>query len=185
MFIQYLSPILTAILGLVMIFAAEPIIKVIIIAVGVYTLVSGIYVLTTTSKLLNDKSFKTNCYIRGAFNIILGLCCIILPISIAQFAWKAMMIIMGISAIISAISELYSISKLKSKDISTKKYIYELLLTLIAGIVAFLLPSSFGFTLIKIAGIILIVISIFMAISIYRNKPIIIEEAEIVDQDEK
>lgn len=71
--IQFLNPILTAILGLVMIFAAEPIIKVLIIAFGIYSLLSGIYTLTTTSKLIDEKSFKINCFVRGGLNILLGL----------------------------------------------------------------------------------------------------------------
>mgnify|MGYP003554454784 CR=1 FL=1 len=82
------------------------------------------------------------------------------------------------SAIFSSISELYSISQLNSEEVSTKRYKFELVLTIIAGIVAFLLPSSFGFTLIKIAGGLLIIIAIVMAISIYKNSPIIIKNPD-------
>lgn len=176
--VQFLNPILTAILGLVMIFAAEPIIKVLIIAFGIYSLLSGIYTLTTTSKLIDEKSFKINCFVRGGLNILLGLLCIIIPIAIAKFAWKVLIIIIGFSAIFSSISELYSISQLNSEEVSTKRYKFELILTIIAGIVAFLLPSSFGFTLIKIAGGLLIIIAIGMAISIYKNSPIIIKNPD-------
>ena len=60
-------PVLTAILGLVMIFAAEPIIKVLVIALGVFLIISGFYSMTIMSKLSAEKRFKIDIYIEIFF----------------------------------------------------------------------------------------------------------------------
>lgn len=185
MFELFLIPGLTAILGLVMIFSAEPIIKVLVIAFGFYALISGINVLVVTKNFSNSKEFKIACFVRAGINIIIGLLCIILPIAVIKFAWKTMMILIGIFSILSAIIELYSIFQIKTiqNDSTKKKSFIEVLVTFGIGVVAFLIPSSFGITLIKIAGGVLILIAIINAIYSYKNRPIIDTEATVKDLD--
>ena len=179
----FLNPILTAILGLVLIFAAEPIINVIIISFGIYLLINGINIFLTLSKLSNDKAFIISCYVRAIVTIILGIICVVMPVSIAHFAWKTLMIVIGIYSLLSCITEIYSLSKLSNTGFSNKKYIYEIVTSLITAIIAFMLPSSFGFTIIKFAGFTLLVIAIIMAINCYKNRPIIDKDAKVENLD--
>lgn len=176
-------PVLTAILGLVMVFAAESIITVFVIALGVCLIVSGFYSLAVLAKLSSDKRFKIDIYVRGILSILLGILSIILPVSMAQFAWKVMMIILGVFALCSAVMEIYAAKLLHDADIPIKQYVTEIIVTLIAAIVLFLLPSSFGFTLIKIGGIVLILISIVMAINAWKNRDIIEKDAAVEDEE--
>ncbi|MCR5612756.1 hypothetical protein [Treponema sp.] len=179
----FIVPIMSAILGLVMIFAAEPIVFVLIIALGVFLLVSGVYILFSMSKLIDDKNYKIDSYIRGGVSILIGLICVIRPRGLVEGAWKATMIILAIYALCSAALEIYAVTKLNSAGVETKKYIIEIISTIVAAIILFLLPSSFGFTLIKIGGGILIVIAIVLAIIEWRNRDIIEADAPVVDED--
>lgn len=176
-------PVLTAILGLVMIFAAEPIIKVLVIALGVFLIISGFYSMTIMSKLSAEKRFKIDIYIRGILSIILGILSVILPATMAQFAWNAMMIIIGVFALFSAAMEIYAAKILNDAGVPVKRYIIEIIGTIIAAIVVFMLPSSFGFALIKIGGIALIILSIIMAIIAWKNRDIIQNDADVVDEE--
>ena len=176
-------PVLNAILGLVMIFAAEPIIKVLVIALGVFLIISGFYSMTIMSKLSAEKRFKIDIYIRGILSIILGILSVILPATMAKFAWNVMMIIIGVFALFSAAMEIYAAKLLNDAGVPVKRYVIEIIGTIIAAIVVFLLPSSFGFTLIKIGGIALIILSIIMAIIAWKNRDIIQNDAEVVDEE--
>ena len=180
---SFIVPALTAVIGLVMIFSAEPVIYVLVVALGLFFLVSGIYILFTMSKLVDDKSYKIDTYIRGGVSILLGLLCIIRPRGFAEGAWKATMIILGIFAICSALLEIYAVVKLSSAGINTKKYLIEIISTFVGAIVLFLLPSDFGFTLIKFAGVVFILIAVVMAFIAYKNRDIIEEDAPVVDEE--
>lgn len=180
---SFIVPALTAVIGLIMIFAAEPIIYVLIVAFGLFFLISGIYILFTMSKLIDDRSYKIDSYIRGGVSILLGLLCIIRPRGFAEGAWKATMITLGVFAICSALLEIYAVVKLSSAGINVKKYLIEIVSTFVAAIVLFLLPSDFGFTLIKFAGIVFIVIALITALVVYKNRDIVEKDAPVTDEE--
>lgn len=179
----YLIPALTAVIGLIMLCSAEAIVSVLVIALGVFLILSGIYVLFSMPKFLEEKAAKIGTYVRGGVSIILGLLCIVLPVGVANFSWKAMMIILGIYALCSAGLETYAVFSIENETIDKKRYMIEVGGTIIAAIVLFMLPSNFGFTLIRIAGAIFIIIAVILAINIYRNRDIVEEDAPVVDND--
>lgn len=179
----YLIPALTAVIGLIMLCSAEAIVSVLVIALGVFLILSGIYVLFSMPKFLEEKAAKIGTYVRGGVSIILGLLCIVLPVGVANFSWKAMMIILGIYALCSAGLETYAVFSIDNESIDKKRYMIEVGGTIIAAIVLFMLPSNFGFTLIRIAGAIFIIIAVILAINIYRNRDIVEEDAPVVDND--
>ncbi|MBQ0003441.1 MAG: DUF308 domain-containing protein [Treponema sp.] len=178
----YLIPALTAVIGLVMLCSAEAIISVFVIALGVFMLISGIYLLFTMPKYLTENSLKIGIYVRGGLSIILGLLCIILPVGVVNFSWKVMMIILGIYALCSAALEIFTFVRMTCGSEEKKHFVIEIIGTLIGAIVLFMLPSNFGFTLIRIAGGIFILIAIIQAINIYRNRDIVEEDAPVKDE---
>lgn len=179
----YLIPVLTAIIGLVMLCSAEAIVSVLVVALGIFLVLSGVYSLFSMPKFLENKAARIGTYVRGGVSIILGLLCIVLPVGVANFSWKAMMIILGIYALCSAALETYAVFSIENDAIDKKRYMIEVGGTIIAAIVLFMLPSNFGFTLIRIAGAIFIIIAVILAINIYRNRDIVEEDAPVVDND--
>lgn len=183
MLTAYLIPALTAVIGLVMLCSAEAIVSVLVVALGIFLTLSGVYVLFTMPKFLENTAAKIGTYVRGGLSVILGLLCIILPVGVANFSWKAMMIILGIYALCSAGLEAYAVFSFTDDSIDKKRYMIEVGGTVIAAIVLFMLPSSFGFTLIRFAGIVFIFVAVVLAINIYRNRDIIEEDAPVVDDE--
>ncbi len=98
-------------------------------------------------------------------------------------AWQIMIYIAAGYCIISVILETISVMKLYSNGITVKKYIFEIIYTLLLAMILFALPSSIGFIIIRIGGVILLLCAIFIAISAYRRADIIIEDAEVTDDD--
>lgn len=179
----YLIPVLTAIIGLVMLCSAEAIVSVLVVALGIFLVLSGVYSLFSMPKFLENKAARIGTYVRSGVSIILGLLCIVLPVGVANFSWKVMMIILGIYALCSAGLETYAVFSIENEAIDKKRYMIEVGGTIIAAIVLFMLPSNFGFTLIRIVGAIFIIIAVILAINIYRNRDIVEEDAPVVDND--
>ncbi len=187
MLTAYLISILTAIIGIVMIAVTPGIMKVLVIAFGIYLIISGFMTLFQTFKLSDDKSYRVNVCIRSAVSIILGVVCIILAFNVVEAAFKILFIVLGIYAMLAAVSEIITIIKLKELEIPTKQYITELIGTIIASIIFFILSSDFGPKFVKICGVIIIILAIVLAINAWRNQlendDIIEADAEVVDDE--
>ena len=175
---------LMAVVGLFMIFAAEPLIKVLIIVIGAYSFMGGVLLMTTLLPLVDDKRYKIEVIARGAIGILMGLLCIILPIAVAKFAWQVMMYVIAIYCLISAGLEIAAIVHIKQAGLEIKNYVWEVVGTVIIAIILFMLPQQFGFTLIKIGGGLVLLAAVVLAIYTWKHKDIIVEDATVEDAND-
>lgn len=178
---NYYLAIMTALVGLIMLIAAKPIVTVLIIVIGIYEIITGVFILTNVVSLVEEKSFKILSIVRGVFSIILGLLCVILPIAMATFAWQVMVYIIAIYTIVSAILEVIMIFKMREFAVETKRYIIETISSVILAIILFMLPSDFGFTIIRIGGALLIIAAAVFAFNCYKNRDIVASDVEVHD----
>lgn len=182
MFTDYLIPILAGILGLVMLCVPEHFVIVLVVALGIFLIVSGIYIIFKLSNLSDDTLYRVNIYVRGGLSILLGGLCIFLPIKMGQAIWTTLCVVLGIFAILAAVSEFLTVLKLKEQDLPIKQYVTEIIGMAVTAVVLFLLPK-FGNVLLRIAGGVIILVAIVLAINIKKNEPIIADDAEVVDED--
>ena len=73
---NYFLGIMTAIVGLMMLLAAEPVVQVVVVVLGISAILSGGFMLAAVAPLSDDKTFKTQCYIRAAVGIVIGILCV-------------------------------------------------------------------------------------------------------------
>lgn len=182
MFVDYLIPILAGILGLVLLCVPQQFVVVLVVALGIFLILSGFYILFKLLKLSDDTFYKVNIYVRGGLSIILGALCILLPIKMGEAIWTTLCIVLGIFALLAAVSEILTIIKLKEQNIPVKQYVTEMAGMIITAIVLFLLPK-FGNILLRIAGGVILVTAIVLAINVKKNAPIVEEDAEVVDEE--
>ena len=180
MFVDYLLPILAGILGLVLLCVPQQFVVVLVVALGIFLILSGSFILFKLLSLSDDTFYKVNIYVRGGLSIILGALCIFLPIKMGEAIWTTLCIVLGIFALLASVSEILTIIKLKEQNIPVKLYITEMVGMIITAIVLFLLPK-FGNILLRIAGGVILVTSIILAINVKKNAPIVEEDAEVVD----
>lgn len=184
MFVDYLIPVLAGILGLVLLCVPQQFVVVLVVALGIFLILSGVYILFKLSNLSDDTLYRVNIYVRGGLSIILGALCIFLPIKMGQAIWTTLCVVLGIFAILAVISEFLTIVKLKEQNIPVKQYITEMIGMIVTAVVLFLLPK-FGNILLRIAGGLIILVAVILAINIKKNQPIVQEDAEVVDEDEE
>lgn len=178
----YLIPILTAVLGIVMLAITEKIFIILIIALGAFLIISGSTALFQLSKLTDDKVYRINLFFRCGVSILLGVLCIILSVNgTVEKAVNVMLIILGVYAAIAAISEIVTVLKLKELGLSVKGNITEIAGTVIAAIVLFLLASPVGPNIVRFCGIAVIIAAIILAIAAWRNSSAEKVEVEVIE----
>ena len=144
---------LTAVIGLMMIFAPEAVVKTAVIILGVAAILNGAYNIIYVRKAIDDKNFSRIIIIRGILGIITGLIAVILPLALAEAVWTAMVYMLAIYLLLSAALEVYGTLKLRSANVNTKMYVAEITVSIVLAFVLFIVPAQVGLILIRIIGI--------------------------------
>ena len=179
----YFIAAMMSIIGLMMLLAAESLIKVFVIVLGIAALVEGAFILISIMPMSSVRAFKIECAVRVAISFVIGLLCIILPLRMANFVWQVMIYTFAIYALVSAILEILIVLRLHSEGFPVKRLVIEIVSTLALSLILFMLPSSFGFTLIKIGGVVMILAGVSIGFLVYKNRDIIVESVEVKDAE--
>ncbi|MCH5282146.1 MAG: hypothetical protein J1E59_00645 [Treponema sp.] len=182
---NYFLGIMMVIVGLMMCMAAEPIIMVLVIVLGISALAEGVFVLTSVMPLIDERPFKIECAVRAAISVIIGLLCVILPLRMATFVWQVMIYIFAIYALISAALGIAIVLRLRSEGFPMKRYVIEIAASIVLALILFALPSSFGFTLIRLGGVLMILAGGITTFVAWKNRDIVIETVEVRDADDE
>lgn len=183
---NYIIAALMGIIGLLMLLAAEGIVQVLVVVLGIYAIIAGITVIFAFAGLSADKTYRSACYLRGIVSVIVGLVCVVLPLSIAKSAWQIFVYIFAFYSLFSAVSNLVILFKARNLDINqynVKRNFIEIGILFVLSIILFLLPRDFGFTIIRIGGAILLMAACAMGIQAWRTRDIISEDYEVADVD--
>ena len=68
MFVDYLLPILAGILGLVLLCVPQQFVVVLVVALGIFLILSGFFILFKLLSLSDDTFYKVNIYVRVRFS---------------------------------------------------------------------------------------------------------------------
>ncbi|MCR5045026.1 MAG: hypothetical protein K6A42_00440 [Treponema sp.] len=179
---NYFLGIMTSIVGLMMLLAAEPLIQVLVIALGISSILDGAFMLGAVAPLIEDKNYRLMCYIRAVAGIIIGLLCIVLPLRVAEFAWQTLVYILAFYSFFAAICYIPIAFRLNKEGFPIKRYVIEIVSTIVLAIILILLPSSAGFTIIRIGGAILLIFGAAITFLAWKNRDIIADDAIVKDE---
>ena len=179
---NYFLGIMTAIVGLMMLLAAEPVVQVLVIVLGIFAILSGGWTLAAVAPLSVDRTFKLQCYVRGAVGIVIGLLCVVIPLRVAQFAWQTLVYIFAFYSLAAALVEIPITMTLHKDGFPVKRYVIEIVSTILLALILFFLPSSAGFTIIRVGGAALILAGTAIAFLAWKNRDIIADDAIVRDE---
>ncbi|MBQ3836626.1 MAG: hypothetical protein II814_05795 [Treponema sp.] len=178
---NYFLGIMTAIVGLMMLLAAESMVQILVIVLGISAILNAGFILAAVAPLSADKTFKTECYIRAVVGIIVGLACVVIPIRVAEFAWQTLVYVFAIYSLLAALVEIPIALTLRKDGIPAKRYALEIAASLALSVILFALPSSFGFTIIRIGGALLLLAGAAITFLAWKNRDIIADDAIVWD----
>ena len=143
--------ILLVLVGFMLLFFPKRCISLVVALMGIEAVVNGIYSLVHTRKLVPDSDFQKLVFIRGTLSIVVGLLAFFLPLVVA----KVMMYVLGFYLLASAVILLYSSSKLRDTQIDRNNFNLEAVISIIVGIIFFIVPAEIGEVLVRIAGFVM------------------------------
>ena len=179
---NYFLGIMTAIVGLMMLLAAESMVQILVVVLGISAVLDGGFMLAAVAPLSVEKNFKIECYVRGIAGIVIGILCIVLPLRVAQFAWQTLVYIFAIYSIFAAICQIPITLTLHQDGLPVKRHVIEIVATIVLAVILFALPSSFGFTIIRIGGAVLLLAGAAITFLAWKNRDIIADDAIIRDE---
>ena len=139
---KFFLGIMIAAVGLFMLIAPEAFMKFVVIILGVGLIFDGIFILVTVRNLVTDVNYGRVMAIHGWLSIGVGVLAVFLPLVFAAIFWTIMAYTIAVYLLVAAGMELYAINMLSRNGISTKKSIFEVIISLLLAVVLFMLPSQ-------------------------------------------
>ena len=175
--------IIAIVVGLLLLIIPKYCIYGIVILLGIFSIVNGVYNLVKIRNIITDPDFYIVLTIRGIVSIVIGILAVLLPAIFAKTAtaiWTVMVYILAVYLLVTAIMELYATVQIKKFGLETKPYITEILFSLAAGILLFFIPpKTFGEIILRIIGAGVVVIGVTLMIIMFKNKPIVVYAEEV------
>lgn len=147
-----IAGIVFTITGLIMLFAPRGFIGAVVISLGVAAFASGLYTFTRFRNELDDPAFRRTLTIRSILGMAVGLLAIILPIALAGTVWVITAYILAAHLIVSAVLEIYAVTRMKESGLETTGYLYEAIASLGIALILLIFPGSTGIFLVRVAG---------------------------------
>ncbi len=173
---------LTAIVGLLMVFAPEAWLKVVVILLGTAAIVNGFFNIIYVRTIIDDELYRKAVLFRGIISIAIGLTVIILPIIITTL-WIIMLYVLAVYLLVSSGMEIYATIKLKSAGVEVKPYYGEIIGSIILAVILFIIPVQLGQILIQICGGVLIVTGIGIIVWEWKNRNYIVYPTSVSDDE--
>ncbi len=173
--------IILAVIGLIMAISPAWCIKAVVIILGIESVANGIYQLVYIRKIFPDATFQYSVLIRGMLSIVVGLLAFFLPLRFAEILWTVMLYVLAIYLLASAVLLLFSIGKLRDSGVDRKPFVFEAVVSILLGLIMLLIPVKVGTVLVRIAGIVLCIIGILYIVFYFRNKPLVQEPVQVMD----
>jgi hypothetical protein len=180
---NFILGVLLAVVGLMMIVAPDKCIKVAVILLGIEAVANGVFSLVKIRQLISDKDFQLAVFVRGIFSIVIGFLAVILPLKFAAMMWTVMLYVLAGYLLLAAVLELYAVAKLRNTGIERKQYVLEALVSIICGIILFIIPQQLGMVIIRVLGVIVLIVSLIYVLYEWRNRPIVVDNVEVVDDN--
>lgn len=175
--------VLSFILSLVMIISPEECIKVVVVVLGVFAIINGIYNLVSLRKLIEDSNYQRTVLIRGSISIVVGILALLLPLVLAETIWTVLVYGLAIYLLASAGLEIYEVAKLKGENKEVKIFTKEIFGSVIFAVILLAFGANFGYIVMRIGGIVVLLGTLAILFKEYKDKPIEVE-AEVVKTEE-
>lgn len=187
---NFVSGILIAIVGLLLLIIPDQIVKIIVFVLGVEAVINGVYTLVYMREFLKERLFRAAILTRGAGSVIVGLLAICLPLVFAEAMWTMMLYVLAFYLIFAAILELYIVAKLRDTAIDRKLFVLEAIISIIVAVILFLLPQQIGALVLRVLGALVMLVGLVHIYVTIRDQKIekAIDEAvveSVVVEDDK
>lgn len=175
----------TVILGLSLLISPGTFISIFVIILGIAAVIDGIFILAASRNLILDPQYNMIVTIRGILSIVVGAVSVVLPMAVANIAWKIMAYALAVYLLVSSGMQIYTITKLHRNGIMIRQSMIEVLTSVLLALALFVIPSQVaGKFLVRLFGLALVIFGGGTAFLQWRNRPVTVVPDSVEDDDE-
>ncbi|MBO7613494.1 MAG: DUF308 domain-containing protein [Treponema sp.] len=173
--------------GLLVLLNPETCIKVLIILLGAFSVVKGIYDLAKMRSVSDDDVYKRVLVVEAIVSILIGIAALVAPFALfntVQEIVRIMLYVLAAYLVLEAFACLFLAVKLKGLDVEkgvAKSFVHQGLCSLLIAVILFLLPQNFGIIIVRAMGCIFIIAAVITLLYTWHNRPIVIEPDAVED----
>lgn len=170
--VQLVIAILVVIIGIFILVRQDLFKQILVIALGVLALVTGIISLATMPKYSFGKFNHGTTLVKGVLGIVVGTLAIIMPLATGGAVWTTIIYILGAQLVLSAVVVFIDSIAVKSAGFPAAPLVTEGIVSLLFAVVLFLFPRDVANLLVTILGITVLIVGLTLALLaiIFRNR---------------
>lgn len=165
--LQLLVAIIIVILGIFILVRQDLFKQILVIALGVAAIATGIGSLATMNRYSFGKFNHTSTLVKGVLGIIIGVLAVVMPLATGETVWTVIIYILAAQMLISGLVMLSDSIAVKSAGFPASPLVTEGILSLVLAIVLFVFPRNVADLLVTILGIIIIVVGLTVGLLAY------------------
>lgn len=173
--------------GLLVLLNPETCIKVLIILLGAFSVVKGIYDLAKMRSVSDDDVYKRVLVVESLVSILIGIAALVAPFALfntVQEIVRIMLYVLAAYLILEAFACFFLAIKLRGLDVEkgvAKSFVHQGLCSLLIAVILFLLPQNFGIIIVRAMGCIFIIAAVITLLYTWHNRPLVIEADAVED----
>lgn len=170
--VQLVIAILVVIIGIFILARQDLFKQILVIALGVLALVTGIISLANMPKYSFGKFNHGTTLVKGVLGIVVGTLAIIMPLATGGAVWTTIIYILGAQLVLSAVVVFIDSIAVKSAGFPAAPLVTEGIVSLLFAVVLFLFPRDVANLLVTILGITVLIVGLTLALLaiIFRNR---------------
>ncbi len=135
-----------------------------VIALGIYAVLNGFFIVYTGVKAPFQKPVKITVISRGAFSLVVGLCAVFLPMIFLKLTWFTMLYVIGFQLLISGVLGIISALEMKRYEMPIISRLIEAVISIALALLIIFMPQQIGETLLKVLGVFVVGFGIVMIV---------------------
>lgn len=184
--IQLLAALLIVILGIFILVRQDLFRQILIIALGIVAIVTGISSLATMNRYKFGKFNHTTTLVKGVLGIIIGVLAVIMPLATGEKVWIVLLYVLAAQLLISSLVMLTDSIAVRAAGFPASPLVTEGLASLVLAVVLFVFPRGVADLLITIFGITVIVVGLTVGLLAWfmrkRGVQVTVEAVEVEQQ---
>ena len=184
--IQLLAALLIVILGIFILVRQDLFRQILIIALGIVAIVTGISSLATMNRYKFGKFNHTTTLVKGVLGIIIGVLAVIMPLATGEKVWIVLLYVLAAQLLISSLVMLTDSIAVRAAGFPASPLVTEGLVSLVLAVVLFVFPRGVADLLITIFGITIIVVGLTVGLLAWfmrkRGVQVTVEAVEVEQQ---
>ncbi len=139
-----------------------------VIALGIYAVLNGIFVIYTGLKAPFHRPTRITMITRGGISLVVGFAAVLLPMTVLRITWITMLYVVGFQLLISGILGVISTLEMKRYGMPVVSRMVEAILSIALALLIIFIPEQIGETLLKVIGVFVVGYGIVLIVKGYR-----------------